>query len=70
MSWSHKVFSSMIQEIGYDDAMQGMTVMWAKGQRGVYLGVPEAIALECSNAPSVGSYVNSEIKNNYEYRRL
>lgn len=70
MSWSRPVFSSMCQEIGFDEAFPGLTVLWAKGTRGVYLEVPEAVALDCSLAPSVGNFINSEIKPNYEYRKL
>ncbi len=68
MSWSRSVFSSMVQEIAYDDNAQEMIVTWKSGRTSVYSGVPEDVALGVANAPSVGQAMNSEIKPNYGHR--
>ncbi|MFZ3215649.1 MAG: KTSC domain-containing protein [Candidatus Acidiferrales bacterium] len=69
MSWSRTVFSSMVSEVGYDDQAQEMIVTWAKGGKtSAYAGVPEELADTCSRAPSVGSFINSEIKPFYSHR--
>ena len=42
---------------------------WAKsGRLSVYSGVPEELALQVANAPSVGSILNSDIKSYYSHR--
>ncbi len=66
--WSRPVFSTMVQEIGYDDESQEMIVTWKNGRKSAYSGVPEDVAVELSNAPSVGSMINNEIKNQYPHR--
>lgn len=69
MSWSRPVFSEMVSEVGYDEEKQEMSVVWKKsGKRSVYSGVPEQVAVDCSNAPSVGQFINSDIKPNYGHR--
>jgi hypothetical protein len=70
MSWSKSVYSTMATEIAYDDSSQSMIVTWRNGRRTAYTGVPEDVALAVSNAPSVGSMINEEIKPNYDYRNL
>ena len=68
MSWSRPVFSSMVQEVGYDDQTQDLLITWTNGKRSAYSGVPEDLAIELSKAPSVGQMVNMEIKPNYRHR--
>ncbi len=71
MSWSRSVFSSMVSEVGYDTNNKEMLVTWAKSHRTTaYEGVPEDVADACSRAPSVGQFINSEIKGFYSYRNL
>ncbi len=68
MSWSQDVFSKMVSRVAYDEESQTLTITWAKnGRISAYTGVPEDVALACANAPSVGIFVNSEIKPNYEH---
>ena len=69
MSWSRTVYSSMVQEIGYDDETQEIRITYNNGQTYVYAGVDEGTALEGSKAPSVGQWVNTEIKGKYEFRK-
>jgi hypothetical protein len=68
MSWTKAVYSSMVSEIGYDDEAEELVVRWARGKESGYKGVPEDVAIECANAPSVGEYINSEIKPSYPHR--
>lgn len=68
MSWMKSVYSSMASEIGYDPDTKEMIVRWNNGKTSAYKDVPEDVAQECANAPSVGQYLNSEIKPNYSHR--
>lgn len=69
MPWSKQVFSEMVSEISYDEETTEMIVTWKKsGKRSAYANVPEQVAVECSNAPSVGQYINSEIKPAHSHR--
>lgn len=69
MSWSRSVYSSMVSEVGYDSDSQELLITWAKsGKVSAYGGVPEDVAEACARAPSVGQYVNMEIKPFYQHR--
>jgi hypothetical protein len=68
MSWSKSVFSSVATDIGFDDETGELLVTWKNGRVSAYQGVPEDVAVQCSNAPSVGQFLNSEIKNVYGHR--
>lgn len=66
--WSKPVFSSNASEIAYEEEGNRMIVTWVKGsRRSVYTPVPEELALQCANTPSVGSFLNSEIKPNFQH---
>lgn len=68
MSWEKNVFSSMVTSVGYDPEKAELYVTWSKsGKTSVYAGVPEGVALDLSNAPSVGQMVNMEIKPYYQH---
>ena len=66
MTWSRNVFSSMVNQIEWDD--EGMIVTWRNGKRSMYVGVDEETALSCAQAASVGQFINSQIKPNYNHR--
>lgn len=68
MSWNQSVFSSNVESVGYDTNTNEMTVTWKSGKVSAYSGVPEEVALQVANAPSVGSMINSEIKGTYDHR--
>ena len=68
MSWSRPVFSSNVQEIGWNEDTGEMTVLWNSGKRSAYAGVPEELALQASKAASVGSFLNDEIKGQFAHR--
>lgn len=68
MSWTKSVFSSMVTEVGYDEEKAELYVTWKKsGKTSVYAGVPEGVAFDLSNAPSVGQMVITEIKPYYQH---
>jgi hypothetical protein len=68
MSWSKAVYSSNVSEVGYDEETQELLVTWKSGRVSAYAGVPEEVAVELSNAPSVGTMMNSTIKPMYAHR--
>ena len=68
MSWSQSVFSSTVSEVGYDSDTSELLVTWSKsGKTSAYQGVPEDVALNLANAPSVGQAINAEIKPYYSH---
>lgn len=68
MPWSKNVFSTMVSAVGYDEEKSELMITWAKsGKTSVYAGVPEGVALDLSNAPSVGQMVITEIKPYYQH---
>ena len=68
MTWEQNVYSSNVSSVGYDAEKQEMYVTWIRGKTSIYSGVPEAVALDTANAPSVGSMLNSEVKPFYAHR--
>ncbi len=68
-TWTQSVISEMVSDVSYDDEKQEMIVTWKKsGKRSAYSGVGEDVALQCANAPSVGQFINSEVKPFYGHR--
>lgn len=68
--WDKDVYSSMVESVGYDDEAQVMFVTFNTGKTYAYQGVSEDEARDASNAASVGSYINENIKGRYSYRRI
>lgn len=68
MPWSQHVFSTMVSEVAYNEENHELIITWAKGKRSIYSGVPEELARQLANAPSVGQMINTEIKNFYPHR--
>ena len=68
MSWEKSVYSSNVASVGYDSDAKELLITWTKGKRSIYSGVPEELAEQISNAPSVGSMLNEEIKPYYAHR--
>jgi len=69
--WSKPVFSTNASEIAYEEEGGRLIVTWAKGgRRSVYTGVPEDLAIQCANAASVGSFLNTEIKPNFPHEYI
>lgn len=66
--WQVPVFSSNVQEIGWEEQGPALIVVWKSGKRSAYSGVDEETALQCSKAASVGQFLNAEIKPNFSHR--
>ena len=67
MEW---VDSSNIEQIGYDEDQRELWVRFKSGDTYVYANVPPATYDDIARADSKGSYLNREIRPNYEYRRV
>ena len=72
MPWERNVFSTMVSSVAHneDEENPEMTITFAKGGVYVYEGVPEAVANQLSHAPSVGGMFLSDIKGQYQFRRV
>ena len=66
--WTKSVYSSNVQEVGYDPDTKELYITWTRGKQSIYSGVPEELAVDLSNAPSVGTMLNQEVKNYYPHR--
>ena len=66
--WTQSVLSSNVSEIGYEPETKELYVTWTRGKRSIYSGVPEELARDVANAPSVGSILNAEVKPYYGHR--
>lgn len=61
--WMKGVFSSMINEVGYDPETEELLVTFrSNGKTAAYKGADEGLAMELSNAPSVGSMFLNQVK--------
>lgn len=64
------VFSSHVNQIGYDAEKSELHVAWDTGKRSVYSEVPQDVAHGVMNNWSVGSAIREQIKPNYQHRYL
>lgn len=62
------VDSSNIESVGYDGDTRELHVSFVTGKLYIYAEVPEETYAELLSADSKGSYLNREIKPNYECR--
>ena len=62
------VYSSHVNQIGYDAETGELHVMWDTGKTSVYSGVPPEVADEVSNSWSVGKALTASIKGKYAHR--
>lgn len=69
MAWTKNVFSSMVSEVGWEEESSSLLITWSTGKKGAYADVPEEVAVRLSNAASVGTMINEEIKPNFKYRK-
>lgn len=67
MEW---VDSSNIEQIGYVEEERELWVRFKSGDTYVYSNVPPATHEDIMSADSKGSYLNREIKPNYDCRRV
>jgi len=68
MTWEKTVYSSMVQTVGYDADAKELYITWTRGKRSIYFGVPEELATDLANAPSVGTMLNQEVKPFFSHR--
>ena len=64
------IVSSAIAAIGYDPKPQVLEVVFMSGRIYRYFHVPSERYEALRNAPSVGPYLNREIKGRYDYERV
>lgn len=64
------VSSSNLLGIGYDLENKEVYVWFINGSVYVYRGVEEYVFEEFRTAPSHGSYLHRNFKNNYSYERI
>jgi len=64
------VDSTNISQIGYDTTSEELYIEYTSGQIYVYSGVSQGTYEELLYADSKGSYMNREIKPNYDWRNF
>jgi hypothetical protein len=64
------VTSTNIRSIGYDIISETLEVEFHSGGIYQYLNVPELVYVALMSASSKGSYLNSQIKKHYEYKKV
>ena len=70
MDYTH-VRSSNINSIGYDDQELILGVIFKSGSEYHYYNVPRDIFQKLISAPSVGRYLNQNIKDKgYKYKKI
>lgn len=66
----HKVKSSNISGVGYDDDSSELHVQFNHGGLYVYSGVPAKVHVEFLESASAGRFFNKRIKDVYVSRKL
>lgn len=64
------VSSSNVESIGYDETTQTLRIRFLNGAIYEYKNVPIVEFDALKNAPSVGSYLNQNIRNAYPFERI
>lgn len=64
------VDSSNLSSVGYDADAETLEVEFRNGSVYQYFGVPSATHQSLLQAPSVGSYFISHVRNSYNQRRV
>jgi KTSC domain-containing protein len=64
------VYSSHIDEIGYDAETRRLIVRWQSGAETVYEGVPYSKAQLVWSAPSVGEALHRHIRGQHDFRTV
>lgn len=66
----HRVESSSIRAVGYDDEHARLVIEYAGGDRYIYYGVPPSAHRELLAAESIGRHLNVVIKPRYPAESL
>jgi KTSC domain len=64
------VDSTAIREIDYDAERAKLLVLFASGERYVYVGVPGEVHRSFIEADSKGRFFRAQIRDRYPYNRL
>jgi len=64
------VQSSNVTSIGYNEETETLRVAFQSGSIYEYYNVPPPIFEQFKSAPSIGSYLNRNIKGFYPYQRV
>ncbi len=65
----HRVQSSVIASVAYDDATRVLEVKFRSGRLYSYFEVPPHVVAELLTADSAGRYFNEQIRPNYRMAR-
>jgi len=64
------VISSNVAAVGYDEGSSTLQVEFHNGGVYQYFDVPEDVFTALRDAPSVGQYLNADIKGRYRYSKV
>ena len=64
------VFSSHINQIGYDSERQELHVTFANGSQVIYRDISERVARDVLTAPSIGTELHRSVRGQYSHHYL
>ena len=64
------VDSSAVVSVGYDESQQILELEYIDGDVYQYFDVPKAVHRALLDAPSIGQFVNAEIKGTFQYEKV
>ena len=64
------VDSSAVVSVGYDESRRTLELEYVDGDVYQYFDVPETLYRALLDAPSIGQFVNTEIKGRFGYERV
>lgn len=65
-----QVYSSHVDEIGYDDEKEELVVKFSGGRTAVYEGVPVTVAANVMSAASIGRALAGSVRGRYRHRYI
>lgn len=69
IKWVSTPTSSNVERIGYDKERQKFYVDFNKTGTYEYSGFPEEKWNDALNAPSIGKFINEEVRGKYEFEK-
>jgi len=67
MNYKEFTNSSQVKNISYNESSKEMDVLFIVGKKYRYSDVPKHVFENALAAESIGKFINSEIKNKYQY---
>ena len=64
------VDSSAVSSIGYDESRQTLELEYVDGDLYQHFDVPKALYRALLDAPSIGQFVNTEIKGTFRFEKV